>query len=163
LACLTPLQDINENYKSLHSMHNASTKIEFASVTVSFFIHSTEDQSRLIEEISQGLSVSRDLLSLEALEAHYGNTVYYAKAHLTGQEATRLAEFILKELTPASKQEIISQFEKSLDEHDALYLRLDRQLITRRLTLSQDEPIRIKLKPKNRNRIRETYMEFLNS
>ncbi len=52
-----------------------------------------------------------------------------------------------------------------MDEHDALYLRIDRQSIDRELVISDEEPIRVKLKPKfrvgGRASMKEGYGEMI--
>lgn len=143
------------------------SRIEFSSVTISFFIHSTEDESRLVNEVSRSLGILATSVELDKLEGHYGNVLHSAKAHIVGQGADQVSKLILSRLDSQSKGTIISGLEKSVDEHDTLYLRLDRQLLGESLKLGSEEPIRIKLKPKNRygNRrgIRDAYRELLNA
>ncbi len=139
----------------------------FASVTISFFIHSTEDEVRLIQNVSKALGISKDSIVLDNLQGHHGNTLRSAKAHIIGNEANRISKYILGTLDVPSKSTVVSELEKSVDEHDALYLRLDRQLVSQKLALSAEEPIRVKLKPRNRfeNRraIKDAYLELLKS
>jgi RNA binding exosome subunit len=146
-------------------MSERKLRTEFASVTISFLIHSTEDESRLLNQVSQSFGIPLESIKIETLEGHYGNPLHSAKAHIVGPEANALSKLILVKLDFVSRETVLSELEKSIDEHDSLYLRLDRQLLGENLVLGSEEPIRIKLKPKNRysNRraIREAYRELL--
>ncbi len=137
----------------------------FASVTISFFIHSTEEVSRLTDKISRSLGIPLNSIELETLEGHYGNVLHSAKAHILGEQADLVSKLILERLDSASKATIASELERSIDEHDALYLRLDRQLLGESLVIGSEEPIRVKLKPKSRYRsraaMRSAYLEML--
>ncbi|SRR5579863_3903866 len=138
---------------------------EFISVTVSFFIHSTEEEKRLVKEVSSALGFPDRLFVLENLEGHYGNLLYAAKAHLTGRDANTVAKRLFRALDPNSKKALIPDLKKNIDEHDALYLRLDRQTIPQSLEISSEEPIRVKVKPKSQFRskkgIENAYAELM--
>jgi RNA binding exosome subunit len=146
-------------------MPERRSRAEFASVTISFFIHSTEDESRLISQASRSLGISPESFELETLEGHYGNVIHSAKAHIVGYQADTVSKFILGRLDSSCKATIVSDLERSIDEHDSLYLRLDRQLLGQSLVLGAEEPIRVKLKPKkryvNRMAVRDAYQELL--
>jgi len=139
--------------------------LEFASVTVSFFVHSTEDSERLLSLISEKLGLAPEELKTESVEGYYGNAIVSVKAHITGKRAREVALGILRSLSKRAKQQILSELKKSMDEHDALYLRIDRQSINREIALSDEEPIRVKLKPKFRvgghNSMKEGYEELI--
>jgi RNA binding exosome subunit len=135
---------------SWFQMSQRNPKPEFASVTISFFIHSTEDESRLLNQASNSFGIPLNQIELESLEGHYVNRLRSAKIHVTGKDANLVSESILSKLNSQSKKIILDELEKSVDEHDSLYLRLDRQLLGETLVLGSEEPIRIKLKPKNR-------------
>ena len=144
-----------------------SSRIEFSSATITFFIHATEDGSRLVNKVSRSLGIPVTSVELDTLEGHYGNVLHSAKAHIVGQGADQVSKSILSRLDSQSKATIISDLEKSVDQHDTLYLRLDRQLLGEGLALGSEEPIRIKLKPKNRygNRrvVRDAYRGLLDA
>ncbi len=102
--------------------------------------------------------IKEEHLREENLEGHYGNSLVSAKAHIVGESATMIARAVLSRLGNASKMILLAQLDRYLDEHDALYLRLDRQGIPEQLLLTDDEPIRIKLKPRFRIRDRKTML-----
>lgn len=139
--------------------------LEFASVTVSFFVHSTEDSESLLSIISDKLGLAPEELHTERVDGYYGNPIVSVKAHVTGRRAREIALGILRNLSKRAKQQIMSELDKSMDEHDALYLRIDRQSINREIALSDEQPIRVKLKPKYRagghNSMKESYEELI--
>jgi RNA binding exosome subunit len=101
--------------------------------------------------ISQGLGLEESDISKERITGHYGNEIISVKAHIIGPKAQTLARKIVDSLSKEAKSSIRAEIEKSLDEHDSLFLRLDRQSFGgSSVSLSDDEPIRIKLKPKGR-------------
>jgi RNA binding exosome subunit len=93
--------------------------------------------------------------------------MHWAKSRIIGQEADNVSRSILAKLQSQSKVVIVTELEKCIDEHDSLYLRLDRQLLDQSLVLGSEEPIRIKFKLKNgfanREKTRELYRELLNT
>ncbi len=99
------------------------------------------------------------------LEGHYGNKLLLVKAHIIGDSATEISRAILLRLGGESKSMLLSQLERYLDEHDALYIRLNRQRIPEQLSLTDDESIRIKLKPRsrilNRKAMLQKYSEMI--
>lgn len=146
-------------------MPKSSSSFGFTSVTISFLIHATEDVSSLINLVSNRLGLSSEAFEVRQLEGHYGNALHYASAHVTGNTANTVSDLIFANLDNESRSVLTSNIESSLDEHDALYIRLDRQLLGERLTFGSEEPIRIKFKPKNRKggrkTIREEYTDLL--
>ena len=134
--------------------------VEFSSVTISFLIQATEDEARLLDQVSNQLQLSRENFSVEPMEGHFGNRITVAKAHITGTEADRVTTVLMSSLSQQAKKTLVSELEKSLDEHDALYLRLDRQSLgSEWIGLSDEEPIRVKLKPRIRVGGRRSMME----
>ena len=126
-------------------------ELEFASITISFLIHSTEDANRLNSEVCASFSLDSSEISSEGLNGHYGNELRLAKAHLIGKRARETAKRIRDSLSDSSRGQVSRDFNNSIDEHDALYLRLDRQtLYSGSLTLSDEEPIRVRMKPRIR-------------
>jgi RNA binding exosome subunit len=125
--------------------------LEFSSVTVSFFIHSTEDELRFMETIRCRLSIQEEEMTKEKILGYFGNEIISVKAHIISRRAQEVAYLILKSLSKNAKSLLLAEIENSLDEHDSLFLRLDRQSLNdSEISLSDEEPIRIKLKPKSR-------------
>lgn len=137
---------------------------EFSSVTISFFIHSTEDRERLLTSVSARLRLATEELEIEEVEGHFGNRIVSVKAHITGRRAQDIASNMLTNLSKRAKNQTLADLGRSIDEHDSLYLRLDRQTIDGAIALSDQEPVRVKLKPKfreSRESMREGYKELI--
>jgi RNA binding exosome subunit len=130
--------------------------MNFSSVTISFFIHSTEDEERLLSLVQSKLGLEGEEFSKERITGHFGNEIVSVKGHVIGSRAQIVASQIFGSLSKVARTSIRTELEKSLDEHDALYLRLDRQSLQEpSISLSDEEPIRIKLKPMSRGGGRE--------
>jgi RNA binding exosome subunit len=126
--------------------------MEFSSVTISLFIHSTEDPERLLQQIKTRFGLDDVEVSKEFITGHFGNEIISVKAHIIGKRALQVADKIVESLSGSSRLSVVEQIDRSIDEHDALYLRIDRQTLDDGLLgLSDEEPIRIKLKPKTRS------------
>ena len=140
-------------------------QLDFSSVTISYFIHATEDERRLNESVCSSFGLEEGVQSLEQLQSHYGNSLISATIHITGSTAGKMAKNILRQLDDSSKSALLSDLEKHLDEHDALYLRIDRQTIGEHYYMTDEEPVRIKLKPRaragGRNAIQGSYAELI--
>ena len=139
--------------------------LEFSSVTISFLMHATEDEEILLGSVYTSFGISEDDLTREALEGYYGNMITHIKAHLIGSRATEISRMILSGLDEVSKGTLLAELERYLDEHDALYVRLDRQELLERFHLGDDDPVSIKLKPKfrprDRNAMNKAYHELI--
>jgi len=139
--------------------------LQFSSVNISFLVHSTEDLETLELNVEEALGLDPSEFKIEQLEGHFGNVLFFVRAHITGKVAGDLIRKISERLTPNARAQIRSELERSMDEHDALFLRFDRQSLSDGLSISNDEPIRIKIKPKVRigghEEMRAAYSEAL--
>jgi RNA binding exosome subunit len=146
-------------------MARPKTSFGFTSVMISFLIHSTEDVQSLVELVSRKLHLPGNAFEVCHMEGHYGNSLHYASSHITGDSADSVSVTIFSNLDEKSKKSLTLNLDSSLDEHDALYIRLDRQLLNQCLTLGSEEPIRIKFKPNNRRggrkAVRDQYLDLL--
>jgi len=123
-------------------------KSEIQSVDVSFLLHATEDEPRVIETIQSALSISL-APAVEVLEGHFGNRIVHVKFHGTGEEAKRLFRQLSSMLSRQDKGAILEGIDGNLDEHGALYLRFNRQeLLSGRLVVSREDPLRVRVKPR---------------
>lgn len=124
--------------------------IEFSSVTISFFVHATEDLELVLHDLSSVFDLGDEEITKETMAGHFGNSIIFVKAHITGNRAQQVAGLLMMKLTDLARSRIIAELEKSMDEHDSLYLRIDRQSLKNTLEIGDDEPVRVKLKPKSR-------------
>ena len=136
----------------------------FASITISYLIHSTEDEALLNSMVLSAFDLSSSEISVSNVEGHFGNKLILVKAHLVGERAQDVASKISAIFSDSARAQISENIEKSMDEHDALFLRLDRQSLDRAFNLNDEEPIKIKLKPKfrrSRSEMIRSYLEMI--
>jgi RNA binding exosome subunit len=124
--------------------------VDFASVKISFFVHSTEDETRLEKDVTAAFALHPGEITFDSVQGHFGNKMLFAKVHLTGNRAEKVSEAIFERLSQRAKSQLNDEIGRSVDEHDALYLRVDRQSLAKDFDLSDEEPLRVKLKPKIR-------------
>ena len=118
------------------------------SVEVTYLIHQTEDPGKLERAVSALLGSSAKP-ELEELEGHFGNRIFHARVHLTGDDASAALGSLLRSLSAGPKKEILSDLASFLDEHNALFLRLDKQkLVSGRTALGSSDAVRVKVKPR---------------
>lgn len=141
------------------------TQVEISSVTISLFVHATEDVDRILKDLFRAFDLRQEDVVCESVEGHFGNMITSVKAHAIGENAKLVVRSLISRLSDRARSSIVAELGKSLDEHDSLYLRFDRQSLHHKLELGDDEPIRVKLKPKHRppDRITTTkaYAELL--
>ncbi|TLY12873.1 MAG: hypothetical protein E6K84_05590 [Thaumarchaeota archaeon] len=120
---------------------------EIQSVEVSFFVHATEDESRLVRAVSSFFSLSEP--EVEALEGHFGNRISHVTFRVTREGAARLFSRIVALLSGEETVAILGDRGRNIDERGALYLRFSKQeLLAGRLVLAENDPVRLKLKPR---------------
>lgn len=140
-------------------------QIELSSITISFFVHATEDIERILLDLSNTFGLKETDIACESVEGHFGNLITLIKVHVIGERSMLVARCLTSHLSKCAKSNIMSELRISMDQHDSLYLRFDRQTLHRQLELDDDEPIRIKLKPKfrlaDRSTIMKAYTELL--
>lgn len=118
------------------------------SVEVSYFLHATEDAERVNRSVAAALGISSEP-EVEELEGHFGNRISHVRFHVTGPEATAMVKGFGARLSKDVREEVVSGLSQGMDEHSALFLRLDKQaLVEGRLALSDADPVRMKVKPR---------------
>ena len=139
-------------------------KSPIQAVEVSYFVQATEDPERLDRRVRVLLAFEGQG-EVESLEGHFGNRILHVRHHLTGDDASGVVEALATNLPTAVKGEIDDSMTERIDEHSALFLRLDKQmLMTGRMELGTADPIRIKLKPRLfmvRNEVQDFYRKVL--
>jgi RNA binding exosome subunit len=121
---------------------------EVQSVEVSCFIQATEDEARVIGSVMKHLEIAQEP-ELEPLEGHFGNRILHARWHLTGEEAWKSARALAAFLGSDGRGELKKNLRSYLDEHGALYLRLNKQtLVSGAGVVADADPVRVKVKPR---------------
>lgn len=118
------------------------------SVEVTYLIHETEDPEKL-GRAAAGLVGAGSVPEAEPLEGHFGNKITRARVHVVGDEAESAARKVFGAMSEELRQEILSGIGAFVDEHSALYLRFDKQLLVQgTLALGTGDPVRVKVKPR---------------
>lgn len=118
------------------------------SVEVTYLVHSTEDGGRIGSAVARLLAIA-DPPATERLEGHFGNEILRARVRLTGDEAAGAAVRIFSAIPQAARKELESELEALVDEHGALFLRLDKQaLVSGEVSLGSADSVRVKVKPR---------------
>lgn len=123
-------------------------KSKIQSVEADFFVHATEDSRKVVKAVEELLGSDRAPAE-EKLDGHFGNAIFSMRLHLTGEEAERGVKRIFASLPRRQKDVIAADMEKFVDEHSALFLRFDKQLLVLgRLALGGGDSLRVKVKPR---------------
>jgi len=118
------------------------------SLEVTYLVHATEDPDKLERAVSALIGFSAKP-GLDLLEGHFGNRIMRARMHLTGEEASNALTSILESMAQGLKRGILSDLPAYLDEHNALFLRLDKQkLVEGSTALGSGDAVRLKIKPR---------------
>jgi RNA binding exosome subunit len=118
------------------------------SVEVTYLIHATEDEKKVEEAVGQVLAVKAQPV-IERLEGHFGNEILSVRLHLTGDEAARALGSLVERLPKDLKAGFLANIGAFVDEHSALFLRLDKQkLVSGTLALGSGDSVRLKVKPR---------------
>jgi len=120
------------------------------SVEVSYFLQMTEDEERVKRAVA--VLLGRDPpVEREVLDGHFGNAIVWVRNHLTGEVAELALSEIVSHIDRTEVDAIIGDLESMIDEHNALFLRLNKQVLVMRQSAvrSSADPIRVKLKPRS--------------
>ncbi len=120
-----------------------------ASAEIRFYAQATEDEDKLLKTLSERLRIPQEQFEKENLEGHFRNPIISFRAHITGADADRFAKGLVLLFDETDKESILRNIPSYMDEHGALYLRVDKQsLFTDKLRESQADAVRIRLKPR---------------
>ncbi|MDG6898405.1 MAG: hypothetical protein JRN24_01570 [Nitrososphaerota archaeon] len=118
------------------------------SLEVSYFVHSTEDRAKVDGAVSSLLGPGGEA-EAEAVEGHFGNPIVVTKVRFVGEEAEKALRAMVAKMGPATKDRLRRELGERVDEHSALYLRLDKQKLVRgEAELTDSDPVRVRIKPR---------------
>ena len=114
------------------------------SVELSTFIHSTEDEGRVLEALLRGVpgdarrTLLRDL-RVQTLEGHYGNVIKVARLSVGRELAAEVLRYVLCGMSRTDRDILLSTLEGRVEPRRArLHLRLSKQdLYLGRMVLSE--------------------------
>jgi len=120
-------------------------KPTLAGVELSFIVHATEDEPRLVDAICKAFRVEPESLKRSEAKGYFGNPIIYYRVTIKKDRADLLFNELLNRLPAKDVKNILDRLEKYVDGQGHLYLRIDKQslLLSRWLTGSQ-EPVRLK-------------------
>ena len=120
------------------------------SLEVSYFVQMTEDEERVGRAVAALLGGEPPEERQEA-EGHHGNRIVWVRVHLTGDEAEAALRRIVSRLGSDERRAILGGLREALDEHNALYIRLSKQVLVMSgsAVLASSDPIRVKVKPRS--------------
>lgn len=120
------------------------------SLEVSYFIQMTEDEEKVRRAV--GAMVGGDPPE-ERQEAwgHHGNKIVWVRLHLTGDQAEAALRRIVSLIDPDERRAILGDLGAAMDEHNALYIRLSKQVLVMKgsAVLASSDPVRVKVKPRS--------------
>lgn len=118
------------------------------SLEVSYFVHATEDLGKIGAAVASLLDYAGEAKTDE-MEGHFGNSIVRVRYHITGDDAQRAFEQVTSKMGQSVRNRLKDELDEHLDEHWALYVRLDKQrLLSGRLELTDADPVRIRVKPR---------------
>jgi RNA binding exosome subunit len=121
---------------------------EVQSVEVSCLIHATEDDARVRSSITGMLSVESTPQE-EPLQGHFGNSIVHVTWHLTGDDASAAFGRLAQAIGEEGRKEVLRDLGSMTDEHGALYLRLNKQMLVKGTAVfSMTDPVRVRVKPR---------------
>jgi len=131
--------------------HNESRGI--VSVEFSTIVHATEDADRVTEAVLNIIpSELRSSISFTRryLEGHHRNPIVMLTARVAEKEmAKAIVKHLFTMLSRSERRELNLDLEKSLDEENNFYTRLDKQeAVNGRVKLTREDPIRVKVRTK---------------
>lgn len=123
---------------------------EVQSLEVSYFVQLTEDEEKVRKAVASLLGGEFPEERVEA-EGHFGNKIVWVRRHIVGDAAGAALREIVSRIAKDERKAIIGDLEAMLDEHNALYIRLSKQVLvmTGDAVLASSDPIRVKVKPRS--------------
>ncbi len=145
--------------------HLPRQDLRFKSVEVSYFLHATEDYDRVIATIAKAMHIQPESFMSSDAQGHYGNPIEIVRAHLVGKEVSDFVRVLFESFSSVQKQEMLTDIDRSLNEHGDLFIRLDKQmLLSGKLVQSDIDPVRIKIKLRfnfGRDLVLQAYQDLL--
>ena len=150
---------------SLTILKKTQKKLDFRTIEITFVIHETENIDKFLSHLFEIFGLSDTDLSIKKTEGHHRNIIQLIRAYLIRDRVPEITEKILSSINIADLKTINNNLLYYLDDKFTLYLRFNKQdIIDNVLTLSYDDSVRIKMKPKiklNKDKAIASYKELL--
>ena len=133
-------------------------------IEVSAISHATEDLERVYSALRNAASeeiAKRAWISRQDLKGHHGNPIVTLIMKIRGTDLMQaFIQRLASRLSDGDKRLLSVEFNKHIDTDGNLYIRLDKQAaLLGRLSLKQEDPIRIRVKLETRPRTLEQISE----
>jgi len=143
-----------------------SATLRIRAIEVSAISHATEDLERVCSALRKVASeeiAKRARISRQDLKGHHGNPIVTLIMKIRGTDLMEsFVQRLASRLSDGDKQLLSVELRKHIDNDGNLYLRLDKQAaLLGRLSLKQEDPIRIRMKLEIRPRTMEQMSEAL--
>jgi len=150
-------------------MNDRESRGKVVYVEFSTIAHATEDVNRVTEAV---LSIIPSELrgsipfTRRYLDGHHGNPIVMLTVRVTKEKiAETIVEHIFAMLSRPERRELSLDFDRSLDEENNFYIRLDKQEAANgRVRLTREDPIRVKVRTKTWRRtvegIKKIFMDL---
>mgnify|MGYP001165313675 FL=1 len=150
---------------SLTILKKTQKKLDFRTIEITFVIHETENIDKFLSHLFEIFGLSDTDFSIKKTEGHHGNIIKLFRAYLIRDRVPEITNKILSSINVTDLKTINNNLLYYLDDKFTLYLRFNKQdIIDNVLTLSYDDSVRIKMKPKiklNKDKAIASYKELL--
>lgn len=119
------------------------------SLQVSYFVHMTEDGEKVRRAVASLMGAEYPEERQNA-EGHFGNKIVWVKLHVVGEEAASALSRIVSRIALEERRAILGDLGAAMDEHNALYIRLNKQVLVMKgeAVLATSDPVRVRVKPR---------------
>jgi len=143
-----------------------SETLRIRAIELSAISHATEDLGRVysaLRNVSSEEIAKRAGISRQDLKGHHGNPITTLMMRIRGTDLMEsFAQRLASRLSDGDKRLLSVEFRKYTDTDGNLYIRLDKQAaFLGRLSLKQEDPIRIRMKLEIRPRTLDQMSEAL--
>ncbi|MEM4311352.1 MAG: RNA-binding domain-containing protein [Nitrososphaerales archaeon] len=139
----------------------------FKSAFISFLSHATEDEEKLLEQLSLFFNLNKKFFKRSRLEGYFDNPIIKFDAQVLGDKADEIAKLIMRRLNDYDRLYLSKHLEDFIDSHGDLHLRINKQGIFKGMVkLEQADSIKIRLKSLKGSRYRkealQAYLKLIN-
>ncbi|MDG6928913.1 MAG: hypothetical protein JRN39_03200 [Nitrososphaerota archaeon] len=117
------------------------------SAEVTFHIHATEDDGKILRALAQELGLDPLKVTRTAAEGHFGNPIAVCGVSVDGEEGETLLRTVLAKLGPGDLEELRSAPAGRLEEGKFFHVRLDKQaMVMGGVKLGYADPVKLRFR-----------------
>jgi len=159
------LISVRYNHRTVKEAHLSAT-LGIRAVEVSAISHATEDLEKVCSALRNVASeeiAKRARINRQDLKGHHGNPIVTLIMKIRGTDVVEaFVQRLASRLSDGDKRFLSAEFTKHIDADGNLYMRLDKQAaLLGRMSLKQEDPIRVRIKLETRLRTPEQIGEAL--